>query len=184
MFRRKCYEKLLEWKASSKGRTALLIEGARRVGKTTLAESFADAEYDAHLVIDFSRASREVKNAFDEHSNDIDTLLRMLQLYYGVELPRRQSVIIFDEVQHLPKARETVKHLVADGRFDYIETGSLISIKKNVSDIVIPSEEDRVYLRPMDFEEYLWAVKREALADEIRSCRERILHSRLLYDVN
>lgn len=174
MFRRKCYEKLLEWKASSKGRTALLIEGARRVGKTTLAESFADAEYDAHLVIDFSRASREVKNAFDEHSNDIDTLLRMLQLYYGVELPRRQSVIIFDEVQHLPKARETVKHLVADGRFDYIETGSLISIKKNVSDIVIPSEEDRVYLRPMDFEEYLWAVKREALADEIRSCRERI----------
>ena len=104
MFRRKCYEKLLEWKASSKGRTALLIEGARRVGKTTLAESFADAEYDAHLVIDFSRASREVKNAFDEHSNDIDTLLRMLQLYYGVELPRRQSVIIFDEVQHLPKA--------------------------------------------------------------------------------
>ena len=175
MFERKCYQKLLEWKSSSQGRTALMIEGARRVGKTTLAREFARAEYDAHLIIDFSIASTEVKQVFESYSDDVSTLLRMLQLQYGVELPRRKSLVIFDEVQRFPKAREMVKHLVADGRFDYIETGSLISIKKNVANIVIPSEEDRVYLRPMDFEEYLWALGRKMLADEIRSSREKLV---------
>ena len=126
MFERKCYQKLLEWKSSSQGRTALMIEGARRVGKTTLAREFARAEYDAHLIIDFSIASTEVKQVFESYSDDVSTLLRMLQLQYGVELPRRKSLVIFDEVQRFPKAREMVKHLVADGRFDYIETGSLI----------------------------------------------------------
>ena len=175
MFERKGYQKLLEWKSSSRGRTALLIEGARRVGKTTLAKKFAEAEYDAHLIIDFSIASAEVKKAFESFSDDIDTLLRMLQLQYNVELPKRNSLIIFDEVQCFPKAREMVKHLVVDGRFDYIETGSLISIKKNVANIVIPSEEDRVYLRPMDFEEYLWALGRKMLAEEIRMSREKLI---------
>ena len=175
MFERKCYQKLLEWKSSSQGRTALMIEGARRVGKTTLAREFARAEYDAHLIIDFSIASTEVKQVFESYSDDVSTLLRMLQLQHGVELPRRKSLVIFDEVQRFPKAREMVKHLVADGRFDYIETGSLISIKKNVANIVIPSEEDRVYLRPMDFEEYLWALGRKMLADEIRSSREKLV---------
>ena len=107
-----------------------------------------------------------MKQVFESYSDDVSTLLRMLQLQYGVELPRRKSLVIFDEVQRFPKAREMVKHLVADGRFDYIETGSLISIKKNVANIVIPSEEDRVYLRPMDFEEYLWALGRKMLADD------------------
>jgi uncharacterized protein len=174
VFKRKCYNKLLEWKHISNGSTALLIEGARRVGKTTLAKAFAKAEYDSYLIVDFSKASTEVKRLFDERVDDISTLLRMLQLYYSVELSERHSVVIFDEVQRYPRAREAIKHLVADGRFDYIETGSLISIKKNVSDIVIPSEENRVYLRPLDFEEYLWALGRSMLASEIRNCCEKL----------
>lgn len=174
MYKRKCYQKLLEWKSSSQGATALLIEGARRVGKTTLAKEFASAEYDAYMLIDFSVAGSEIRNIFNSHSDDIDTLLRMLQLQQGVELPKRRSAVIFDEVQSFPRAREMIKHLVADGRFDYIETGSLVSIKKNVADIVIPSEEDRVSLCPMDFEEYLWAIGRGMLSGEIRAHRERL----------
>lgn len=172
MFERKCYSKLLEWKNESKGATALLVEGARRVGKTTLVEQFARNEYEKHILIDFSRAAKELLDVFRSHKDDIDTLLRMIQLYFDVELPLRRSVIIFDEVQRFPVARELIKHLVADGRFDYIETGSLISIKKNVEDIVIPSEEDRVTLRPLDFEEYLWATGNRLLSQEIRRCRE------------
>jgi hypothetical protein len=171
MFKRKCYNKLLDWKHESNGRTAILVEGARRVGKTTLIQQFAQDNYDDYIYIDFSKVPTEVARIFRDEREDTDTFLRLLLLYYGKRLPERRSVIIFDEVQRLPIAREYIKHLVADGRFDYIESGSLISIKKNVTDIVIPSEEERVTLNPMDFEEYLWALNQEVLADSIREAR-------------
>lgn len=172
MFERKLYRTLLDWKNESNGRSALLIEGARRVGKTTLVKAFAANEYESSLFIDFSQVDKDVRDIFNEHRGDIDTLLRMLQLYFGVELVPRHSLVVFDEVQRFPVAREMIKHLVADGRFDYMETGSLISIRKNVQDIVIPSEEERAELWPLDFEEYLWALGRRNLADEIRRCRD------------
>lgn len=168
MFRRRCYERLLEWKRASNGGTAVLIEGARRVGKTTIAQAFAAAEYEDSIYIDFSKVPRAVADLFYNEREDVDTFLRMLQLHYAKRLPARKSVVILDEVQRLPVAREYVKHLVADGRFDYIETGSLISIRRNTADIVIPSEEERVTLNPLDFEEYLWAAGYEVYADAIR----------------
>lgn len=172
MFKRKAYEKLLAWKSESAGKTAVLIEGARRVGKTTLVKEFASREYDDYLYIDFSSIGSDTVKLFNEQRGDIDVFLRMLQLNFGKMLKPRRSVVIFDEVQRLPVAREYIKHLVEDGRFDYIETGSLISIKKNVESIVIPSEEERIALEPLDFEEYLWACGKGVYADEIRRCRE------------
>lgn len=168
MFERKSYARLLDWKESSDGTTALLVEGARRVGKTTLTKQFAEQEYADFIYVDFSNTGKDLLDLFRDYRGDIDTFLRMLQLYFSKELPRRNAVIIFDEVQRFPPAREMIKHLVADGRFDYIETGSLISIKKNVQDILIPSEEERLSLWPLDFEEYLWALQKKILADEIR----------------
>ena len=165
---------MLQWKHENNGDTALLIEGARRVGKTTLVHEFARNEYAAHILIDFANVSHDVTNIFTEYRGDIDTVLRMLQLYFETKLPERKSVIVFDEVQRFPLAREMVKYLVADGRYDYIETGSLISIKKNVADIVIPSEEDRLTLNPLDFEEYLWAGGHTLLAAEIRAARKNL----------
>ncbi|MGN0070510.1 MAG: AAA family ATPase, partial [Atopobiaceae bacterium] len=132
MFERKLYRTLLDWKAESNGRSALLIEGARRVGKTTLVKAFAAQEYQSSLFIDFSQVDKDVRDIFNNHRGDIDTLLRMLQLYFGVELVPRHSLVVFDEVQRFPIAREMIKHLVADGRFDYMETGSLISIRRIV----------------------------------------------------
>lgn len=173
MFQRKCYDRLLEWKREEKGRSALLVEGARRVGKSTLVEEFAKNEYASYLLIDFSIAQDEVKQAFRDFSNDLDSLFLYLQTFYGVRLSPRKSLVIFDEVQRFPKARELVKHLVADGRYDYLETGSLISIKKNVEDIVIPSEEDGVNLDPLDFEEFLWALGEDLLAKAIRAAFEK-----------
>jgi uncharacterized protein len=174
MFKRKAYEKLLSWKAESKGKTAILIEGARRVGKTTLVKEFAKREYRDYLYIDFSRVDKNTLDIFNNNRGNIDVFLRMLQLNYGKELKPRNAVVIFDEVQRFPIAREYIKHLVEDGRFDYIETGSLISIKKNVENIVIPSEEERIALEPLDFEEYLWACGQKIYADEIRRCREEL----------
>ena len=145
MFRRKCYERLLEWKRTSGGRSAVLVEGARRVGKTTLVREFAEREYDASLYIDFSVAGRATLDLFRDQREDVDTFLRTLQLLYGTRLPERRSVVIFDEVQRFPLAREYVKHLVADGRYDYVETGSLVSIRRNVADIVIPSTTKYLY---------------------------------------
>ena len=174
MFRRKAYEKLLAWKKESEGKTAVLIEGARRVGKTTLVKEFATREYDSYLYIDFSSVDSATVQLFNEQRADIDVFLRMLQLNFGKMLEPRRSVVIFDEVQRLPVAREYIKHLVEDGRFDYIETGSLISIRKNVESIVIPSEEERIALEPLDFEEYLWACDKGVYADEIRRCRENL----------
>lgn len=157
MFRRKIYDKLLEWKTESDGRTALLIEGARRVGKSTVVEEFAKKEYESYIFIDFSRASKAVKELFEDIS-DLDYLFLQLQLQYKVDLHERRSLIIFDEVQQCPLARQAIKALVADHRYDYVETGSLISIKRNVKDILIPSEERKISMYPMDHEEFLWAV--------------------------
>lgn len=157
MFRRKIYDKLLEWKTESDGRTALLIEGARRVGKSTVVEEFAKNEYESYILIDFSRASKAVKELFEDIS-DLDYLFLQLQLHYKVDLHERRSLIIFDEVQQCPLARQAIKALVADHRYDYVETGSLISIKRNVKDILIPSEERKISMYPMDHEEFLWAV--------------------------
>ena len=157
MFRRKIYDKLLEWKTESDGRTALLIEGARRVGKSTVVEEFAKNEYESYILIDFSRASKAVKELFEDIS-DLDYLFLQLQLQYKVDLHERRSLIIFDEVQQWPLARQAIKALVADHRYDYVETGSLISIKRNVKDILIPSEERKISMYPMDHEEFLWAV--------------------------
>lgn len=157
MFTRKIYEYLLEWKRRDSGRTAALIEGPRRVGKSTVAKAFAQNEYRTHILVDFSAASQSVGELFEDVS-DLDYLFLQLQLHYGVQLHKRESAIIFDEVQLCPKARQTIKHLVADGRYDYIETGSLISIRRNVQGIVIPSEEYKLQMRPMDFEEFKWAL--------------------------
>lgn len=157
IFKRKLYEKMFQWKQERNGSTALLIKGARRVGKSTLAEEFAKNEYDSYILIDFTEASQEVKDLFDDISN-IDELLFRLQFHYQKRLTERKSVIIFDEVQDCPKARQAIKKLVKDHRYDYIETGSLISIKKNIQKIRIPSEETRITLLPMDYEEFRWAL--------------------------
>lgn len=157
MFKRKIYNKLLQWKKESNGKNALLIEGARRVGKSTVAEEFAKNEYKSYIMIDFSKASKEVTELFDDTSN-LDYIFLRLQLIYKVDLHERNSLIIFDEVQLCPKARQAIKHLVKDCRYDYIETGSLISIQKNVKDILIPSEERKISMFPMDYEEFLWAI--------------------------
>ena len=157
MFKRKIYDKLLEWKRESDGRTAVLIEGARRIGKSTVAEEFGKNEYESYILIDFSIAPKATLELFEDIS-DLDFLFLQLQLQFKVDLIERKSLIIFDEVQRCPLARQAIKHLVKDHRYDYIETGSLISIKKNVKDIVIPSEERRLNMFPMDYEEFLWAV--------------------------
>lgn len=157
VFKRKIYDKLLEWKKESDGHTAVLIEGARRIGKSTVAEEFGKNEYESYILIDFSIASKATIELFEDIS-DLDYLFLQLQLQFRVDLVERRSLIIFDEVQRCPLARQAIKHLVKDHRYDYIETGSLISIKKNVSNIVIPSEERRLNMYPMDYEEFLWAI--------------------------
>lgn len=168
IFERKAMNQLLDWKQNSQGKTALLIEGARRVGKSTLAASFANDNYKSSIIIDFSIASTSIKQAFLNHLNDLDTFYQILSTEYSVELHRRNSLIVLDEIQLFPKAREAVKHLVADGRYDILETGSLISIKENVEGILIPSEEDNIKLYPLDFEEFLWAAGERLTTSEIR----------------
>lgn len=157
MFRRKIYDRLLQWKEESGGKTAVLVEGARRVGKSTVVEEFARREYESYILIDFSKVSKEIRELFEDVS-DLNYLFLQLQLQYRTDLHERNSVIIFDEVQLCPMARQAVKSLVQDGRYDYVETGSLISIRKNVKDILIPSEERKISMFPMDYEEFLWAV--------------------------
>lgn len=157
IFKRKLYDEMLKWKQESVGQTALLIKGARRVGKSTLVRTFAEKEYKSHIAIDFTICRPEVRDLFDDLSN-LDYLFMRLQMIFGVELYARNSVIIFDEVQNCPKARQAIKYLVEDGRYDYIETGSLISIRQNVKNILIPSEEYDLCLYPMDYEEFNWAL--------------------------
>lgn len=167
---RKIYSKLLDWKNQWRGKTAILIDGARRVGKSYIALEFAKNEYRSHLLIDFNNASPQIIELFEHNLNDLDVFFRNLRLLTGVKLYPRESVIIFDEVQQYPKARAAIKYLVADGRYDYIETGSLMSINRNVKDIVIPSEEEHLDLNPMDFEEFLWAVDEGEFMDYIAEC--------------
>ena len=166
--RRKIYNDLLRWKQEEQGRCALLIDGARRVGKSYIVREFAAGEYRSALIIDFSIARAEVKQLFSDYAGDIDMLFMNLMSIYNVTLYHRESLVVFDEVQECPPARQAIKHLVADGRYDYIETGSLVSIKRNVKNIIIPSEERHITLYPMDFEEFLWAVGNETMMDAIR----------------
>ena len=166
--KRKFYEILLEWKAKRANRFALLIDGARRVGKSWIAEEFAKAEYASHLLIDFSKASRGIRTIFNEHLGDLDTFFMFLEAETGVRLVSGNALVVFDEVQEFPRAREAIKTLVADGRYHYLETGSLVSVKKNTANIVIPSEELHQKMYPMDFEEFLWATGRETMMDAIR----------------
>lgn len=172
IFKRKVYDKLKEWKTLSAGSSALLLEGARRIGKSTIVEEFAKKEYDDYMILDFARENQEIKHNFEENMNDLDTFFRNLFLLKGRRLKGEKCVLIFDEVQLFPQARQAIKYLVADGRFDYIETGSLISIKKNVKNILIPSEEYRVKMYPMDFEEYLWALGDEVTIPTIKEAFE------------
>ena len=157
IFKRKIYNELLQWKRTDEGRTVVLIQGARRVGKSTIAEEFATNEYETHILVDFAACSTEIRDLFNDVS-DLNRIFMRLLLEYGVELKERKSVIIFDEVELAPKARQAIKYLVKDGRYDYIETGSLISIRKNVKDILIPSEEVKLHMFPMDYEEFRWAL--------------------------
>ena len=169
-FRRKIYEKLNHWKNTEKGKTALLIEGARRVGKTFAIEIFAKSAYKSYIKLDFSNISQEVIDIFSEDSYKLDVFFQKLSVFYGVKLYKRESLIVLDEVQLYPPARQLIKHLVADGRYDYIETGSLISLRENVEGILIPSEEDHLNMYPLDFEEFLWNLEEEPLAEYIRKC--------------
>ena len=174
IFKRKLYDRLLEWKRVQNGKTAILVEGARRVGKSTLVEQFAKNEYESYILIDFNEASNEVKSLFNDLMNK-DFLFLQLQSLYNVVLKERKSAIIFDEVQNCPLARQAIKYLVKDGRYDYIETGSLISIKKNTSQITLPSEEERVTLYPMDYEEFRWVLGDEATMPLLRMFYEKSL---------
>ena len=169
IFKRKIYNELLQWKRTDEGRTAVLIQGARRVGKSTIAEEFATNEYETHILVDFAACPTEIRDLFNDVS-DLGRIFMRLQLEYGVELKERKSVIIFDEVQLAPKARQAIKYLVKDGRYDYIETGSLISIRKNVKDILIPSEEVKLHMFPMDYEEFRWALGDTATIRLLQGC--------------
>ena len=173
LFERKIYAKLLEWKQTAAGEKALLIEGARRIGKSTITEEFGKNEYKSYLLIDFNDVSDVVLDAFHNYLNDLDTFFMILSTEMRVQLYPRESLIIFDEIQRFPKARQSIKKLVKDGRFDYIETGSLISVKESVKDITIPSEERKLKMYPMDFEEFCMALGEGQMVGYIRDCFEK-----------
>lgn len=170
ILKRKIYSKLLKWKNEYKGTKAILIEGARRIGKSTVCEEFARNEYKSYIIIDFAICPEEVKNYFNNYMNDLDTFFMLLSAAFGKKLYPGESLIIFDEVQRFPKARECIKYLVADGRYEYIETGSLISIRENVKNIVLPSEERHLKMYPMDFEEFCTALGEEQIIEYIQKC--------------
>lgn len=170
--KRKIYNELVKWKNESNGEVALLIDGARRIGKSYIVEQFAKENYKSYILIDFNKVGEDIKKLFDNYLDNLDMLFMYLSSYYGVDLYERESLIIFDEVQLCPRARSAIKYLVADRRYDYIETGSLISIKNNVENILIPSEERHLYMYPMDFEEFLWAMGNNNIMDLIRKCFE------------
>ena len=187
VFKRKIYNQMLQWKQESNGKTALLIEGARRIGKSTIVEEFAKNEYESYLLIDFNRAPESIKNLFNDLM-DLDFIFITLQSSYNKSLKPRKSLIIFDEVQKCPLARQAIKYLVQDGRYDYIETGSLISIKSNTKDITIPSEEERIEMCPMDYEEFRWALGDEATPSLLRNVWDKKIslsaaHRKLMMDL-
>ncbi|MDD2970833.1 MAG: ATP-binding protein [Lachnospiraceae bacterium] len=185
ILKRKIYNKLLNWK-NENGDKAILIEGARRIGKSTVCEEFGKNEYETYILIDFAKESDELKGYFKNYMNDLDTFFMLISAYYGIKLKERNTLFIFDEVQMYPQARSAIKYLVADKRYDYIETGSLISIKENVKDIVIPSEERHLRMNPLDFEEFAWALGEDQLLEYIKKCfkkkepLERALHNKAM----
>ena len=185
---RKVYNRLLEWKEKDAGSCALLLDGARRVGKSYIAEQFGKNEYQSYLLIDFAHLQREVKEIFENDTNDLDLFFNKLSAYYRKQLYPRNSLIIFDEVQRYPEARELIKYLVADGRYDYLEAGSLISLRMNVENIVIPSEEEHVEMFPMDFEEFLWALGDKTTIPFLRESFDKLrplgqaMHKRVMND--
>lgn len=170
ILKRKIYSRLLDWKKECHGKKALLIEGARRIGKSTVCEEFGKNEYESYILIDFAKKDKEVEGYFQKYINDLDTFFMLLQTHFGINLTPGKSLIIFDEVQMFPQARAAIKYLVADGRYDYLETGSLISIRENVKDIVIPSEERSICMYPLDFEEFADALGEALLIDYIKDC--------------
>ena len=172
-FKRKIYNKLLEWKREDNGTSALLINGARRVGKSFIVEEFAKREYKNYILIDFTKADERIKMVFKDSLSNLDDFFYRLSTLCGKPFYERETLFIFDEVQSFPRAREAIKHLVAHGKYDYVETGSLVSIRKNVQDILIPSEEVDVEMYPMDFEEFLWAKGNDVLMDTIRTQFEK-----------
>ena len=183
--KRKIYQDLLDWKNTSKGKSALLIEGARRIGKSYIVREFAKNEYKSYIIVDFNDMDSELLDVFEHYLSHRDDFFMRLSLYFGVRLYERESIIVFDEVQLYPKVRAAIKYLVADGRYDYIETGSLVSIRRNVKDIVIPSEEHAIDMYPMDFEEFLWAMGEDMLMDFVRKQFESLqpmgaLHRKVL----
>lgn len=188
MFKRKIYEELIKWKRISNGSTALLIDGARRVGKSYIAEEFAKNEYKSYILVDFGNVPNDVLHLFAQESSDLDLFFAKLSAFYGIKLFKRDSLIVFDEVQQFPRARQLIKCLVADGRYDYLETGSLIRLKKNVQDIIIPSEEEHIEMFPMDFEEFLWAMGDTVTVPLIKACFEskkplgQALHRKIMND--
>ncbi len=188
MLKRKIYDKLLAWKNTSNGQTALLIDGARRVGKSYIAVEFAKKEYRSYVAVDFGNAPQDILDIFNYDSFDLDLFFAKLSAFYSTKLYNRESLIIFDEVQQFPRARQLIKYLVADGRYDFLETGSLIRLKKNVKDIIIPSEEEHLEMFPLDFEEFLWAMGNEATVPLIRQCFEKrkplgdALHRKVMND--
>jgi len=186
--KRKIYQKLLNWKKESNGNSVLLLNGARRVGKSFICEQFGKNEYRSMIIVDFGNVAKEIKDIFENDSADLDMFFAKLSAYYHIRLYHRESLIVFDEVQLFPKARQLLKYLVADGRFDYIETGSLLSLKQNVRGIVIPSEEDEIEMFPLDFEEFLWALGDDATVPFLHLCFEQkkplgqALHRKVMND--
>ncbi|MCR4801511.1 MAG: AAA family ATPase [Lachnospiraceae bacterium] len=185
MLKRKLYERLCSWKKESQGKTVVLLEGARQVGKSYMAKRFAESEYKTYLVVDFSNIASEVLMLFEDDLDDLDYLFHMLSIYYDVKLYPRETLIIFDEIQLYPKIRQNVKQLVADGRFDYLETGSWISLRRNVQNITIPKEERCITVYPLDFEEFLWAMGDESSYPVVERCykRQKPVTSKMHHDM-
>jgi len=188
VLKRKVYQKLLDWKRTRKGKSALLLKGARRVGKTFLCDQFGKNEYRSMIFIDFAYIAKEIIDVFENESTNLDLFFSKLSTYYKTKLYNRESLFVFDEVQRFPLARQLIKYLVADGRYDYIETGSLVSLRQNVKDIVIPSEEESLEMYALDFEEFLWAMGDETTMPYIRDCYEQLrplgqaLHRKVMND--
>lgn len=186
--KRKIYDRLVEWKKKSKGETALMIDGARRVGKSFIVEQFANSEYKSYIIIDFGNVSKEILDLFINESSNLDLFFAKISAYYSTPLHKRESLIVFDEVQQFPRARQLIKYFVADGRYDFLETGSLIRLKKNVQDIIIPSEEEHIEMFALDFEEFLWAMGDETTVPLIRKCFEsrtplgQAIHRKIMND--
>lgn len=188
MLRRKLYNSLIQWKEKSQGKTALLIDGARRIGKSFLCEEFGKNEYKSYIIVDFGNIAKEIIDVFENESTNLDLFFLKLSAFYGVQLFQRESLIIFDEIQQYPKARQLIKYLVKDGRYDYIETGSLLSLKRNTENIILPSEEKHLQMYPLDFEEFLWALGDRGTMSLIKLCFEekkplgQALHRKIMND--